>query len=65
MYCYNVLLYLRCSAETTKISLMVFLFMLYCVVEPKLFESGRSGGFLLLKISYSKGLLTADMVWRN
>ena len=32
---YNVLLYLRCSAETDKINLMVFLFMLYYVVEPK------------------------------
>ena len=30
-YCY----YLRCSAETAKIDLMVFLFMLYGVVEPK------------------------------
>ena len=28
---YNVLSYLRCSAETAKINLMVFLFMLYCV----------------------------------
>ena len=35
MYCYNVLLYLRCLAETAKINLMVFLFTLYCVVEPK------------------------------
>ena len=26
----------RCSAETAKINLMVFRFMLYCVVEPKL-----------------------------
>ena len=32
---YNVLLYLRCSAETAKINLMVFLVMLYYVVEPK------------------------------
>ena len=32
---YNVLSYLRCSAETAKINLMVFQFMLYCVVEPK------------------------------
>ena len=30
-YCY----YLRCSAERAKIDLMVFLFMLYGVVEPK------------------------------
>ena len=35
MLLYNVLLYLRCSAETAKINVMVFLFMLYCVVEPK------------------------------
>ena len=32
---YHVLLYMWCSAETAKINLMVFLFMLYCVVEPK------------------------------
>ena len=25
----------RCSAETVKINLMVFRFMLYCVVEPE------------------------------
>ena len=31
---YNVLL-LRCSAETAKIKLMFFMFMLYCVEELK------------------------------
>ena len=36
---YNVLL-LRCSAETAKIKLMVFVFILYCVVELNYGVSG-------------------------
>ena len=44
---YNVLLYLRCSAEKAKINLMVFLFMLYCVVEPKYGIFRRLSGYEL------------------